>query len=288
MLKTDGLGFFEEVMWDKPNITDDEIEVRSIFTGICRSDIDMMNGKFSLPLHMQGHEGVGEVIAVGSNVLNVKVGDYVATRGEPAYADIYNVKQKQYVRIPEASPKYIIEPVACALNILGSTTQDTKRLALVGSGFLATIIYQSLDRDIEEVQVFGNSNHAWWSARGVELQTVPTGKYGIIIDLSDLDWPIVGDHLAVGGHLVIGASKSKPIPMDFNAWSWNDTFVTCPSPRNSWFHHHMSQAVLMINSGLLNVDHVWTRGYDRNTEWQQAFSDATNRTPGYSRGYLKW
>jgi hypothetical protein len=43
-----------------------------------------------------------------------------------------------------------------------------------------------------------------------------------------------------------------------------------------------------IEEGHLNVDNFWTRGYNRNTEWQQAFEDGANRPKGYSRGYLSW
>ena len=91
LLHTDGKGKFLERTWTKPAMKSDEIEVKAIMTGICRSDIDMMNGDFGpLPLHMQGHEGLGQVTKVGADVMGkVQVGDYVATRGEPAYADYY-------------------------------------------------------------------------------------------------------------------------------------------------------------------------------------------------------
>ena len=91
ILYTNGKGAFVETGWVKPEPTDNDIEVRAIMTGVCRSDIDMMTGGFGpLPLEMSGHEGVGQVIQVGTNVVDVKVGDYVATRGEPAYSDYYN------------------------------------------------------------------------------------------------------------------------------------------------------------------------------------------------------
>ena len=110
LLATKGQGKFEEVIWTKPDITADEIEVKAVLTGVCRSDIDMMQGKFKLlPVHMMGHEGVAEVTKVGANIIDVKIGDYVATRGEPAYADYYNVRRNEYVRVPSAEPKYILE-----------------------------------------------------------------------------------------------------------------------------------------------------------------------------------
>ena len=92
VLQTTGEGHFKEVEWDKPEPNSNEVEVKSILTGVCRSDIDMMNGDFGpLPIYMQGHEGLGKVTKVGASVMNVKVGDIVATRGEPAYADYYNL-----------------------------------------------------------------------------------------------------------------------------------------------------------------------------------------------------
>jgi hypothetical protein len=50
----------------------------------------------------------------------------------------------------------------------------------------------------------------------------------------------------------------------------------------------MYQARWMIENGELNVDKFWTKGYNRNTEWQQAFADGLTRPAGYSRGYIYW
>jgi hypothetical protein len=50
----------------------------------------------------------------------------------------------------------------------------------------------------------------------------------------------------------------------------------------------MWEAVYMIQTGKINVDSFWTKGYNRDTEWQQAFQDGLNRHKKYSRGYLSW
>ena len=90
LLHTTGTGNFVETQWNKPDIKSDEIEVKALMTGVCRSDIDMMKGNFGpLPLEMQGHEGLGEVVKVGKEVTDANVGDIVATRGEPAYCLLY-------------------------------------------------------------------------------------------------------------------------------------------------------------------------------------------------------
>jgi len=52
--------------------------VRTLATGLCHSDAHLHDGQFPIPLPLTlGHEGAGEVVAVGSEVKGVKVGDTV-------------------------------------------------------------------------------------------------------------------------------------------------------------------------------------------------------------------
>jgi hypothetical protein len=50
----------------------------------------------------------------------------------------------------------------------------------------------------------------------------------------------------------------------------------------------MADAARWIEDGDIDVDTFWTKGYNRDTEWQQAFTDGVNRPEGYSRGYITW
>ena len=59
-------------------------------------------------MNMQGHEGLGKVIEVGKKVDRSIIGSYVATRGESAYADEYNVRDREYVS--SVGEEYILEP----------------------------------------------------------------------------------------------------------------------------------------------------------------------------------
>ena len=184
-LQTTGQGYFEQVTYDLPPLTEDEICVRAVMTGVCRSDIDMMQGNFGpLPLGMQGHEGLGQVIGIGANITNVNFGDHVATRGEPAYADIYNVRANEYVWVPEAHPRYIIEPVACGINavdVADCSRQD--KILIIGSGFLAWVAYHTLTKfkHCERVDVVGSSNIDLWGNR---LLLGTSESYDVVIDLS--------------------------------------------------------------------------------------------------------
>ena len=293
ILYTDGKGKFTETGWDKPDPTADEIEVKAVMTGVCRSDIDMMTGGFGpLPLEMSGHEGLGKVTRVGANVLDIRVGDLVSTRGEPAYSDYYNVRQGEYVSVPEVHPRYIIEPVACGYNLIMQTYDellsrhgDGSRLLILGSGFLAWVAYNSLI--IEglrfDIDVVGSSNTAVWEDR---LQDKPKGQYDVIIDLSDKTDVFDSDILNLGALVIMGTQKQ--VTTDFSRLLWKACTMVFPSPRNPRFHLVMARAEFWVSKGNLDVDYFWTQAYNRDSEWQQAFDDGLNRPVNYSRGYIVW
>jgi len=293
ILYTDGKGSFVETGWNKPDPTADEIEVKAVMTGVCRSDIDMMTGKFGpLPIEMSGHEGIGQVTKVGANVLGVAPGDYVATRGEPAYSDYYNVRKNEYVKVPEAHPRYIMEPVACGYNIImqeydaiKKQSGEGKRLLILGSGFLAWVAYNALliEKLKFNIDVVGSNNQAVW---GDCLKNKPSGQYDVVINLNSMTDVFDGDVLQDNA-LVIMGSQTK-VTTDFSQLLWKACTMIFPSPRNPNFHLVMARAEFWLSKGAINVDHFWTKAYNRDTEWQQAFADGVNRPSGYSRGYIKW
>ena len=295
-LQTTGQGFFEEVDYEIPPWAQDSIYVKAVMTGVCRSDIDMMLGEFGpLPLHMQGHEGLGQVMAVGTNCVDVKVGDYVATRGEPAYADQYTVRAGEYVRVPEAHPRYILEPVACGINLINQAKDqiekrqgqdDNTRMLIIGSGFLAWVAYHTmrLNGYIYHVDVLGSSNQDLWSDK---LLFATSESYDVIVDLSGkyelgTDINLNNNALIIDG---VGKAVSK---QEAQAQLWKAVTTIKPSPRNPKFIDCMHMAKYWIEKGYLEVDSFWTRCYNRTTEWQQAFADGKDRPSGYSRGYIKW
>ena len=288
VLATEGNGFFYETEYEVPVLTEDEICVRAVMTGVCRSDIDMMEGNFGpLPLHMQGHEGLGKVIGVGANIKDVNIGDYVATRGEPAYADIYNVRKNEYVWVPEAHPRYIIEPVACGINTVDvAACSKEDKILIIGSGFLAWVAYHTLTKfkHCENVDVIGSSNIDLW---GDILLLGTTESYDVVIDLSG-KYALGIDINLNNNALIIDAVGKAVSREEAQQQLWKACTTIKPSPRNTNFHQCMKDAVWMIENGYLKVDNFWTRAYNRTTEWQQAFADGLDRPSDYSRGYIKW
>ena len=294
-LVTDGEGKFFEKDYLVPMLLADEIRVKAIMTGVCRSDVDMMHGKFPLlPTEMHGHEGLGEVIAKGSNVHDCSIGDYVATRGEPGYADVYNCKQGTYCVVPEAKPEYIIEPVACAVNMVLNCQKDLDqhidgKMLIIGGGFLAKVFYETLlakNMDFD-VDVWTYTDLDWWKNYRVNTTQYRRWAYDVVVDLKDTD-QIKHAKVAPNGLIILAAQKSVPHMFDFADWLWNNVTIKFPSPRADTFHEAMHWATRAVQTGKIEVDNVWTKGYNRDTEWQQAFKDADNRPQGYGRGYIEW
>jgi NADPH:quinone reductase-like Zn-dependent oxidoreductase len=256
----------------------------------------MMMGNFGpLPEHMHGHEGLGQVVSVGTQVTDVKQGDYVATRGEPGYADQYNVRAREYVKVAEPLPRNILEPVACGINVVHQPIREIaersgpgKRLLIIGTGFLAWVAYNTLllnHIDID-ITVQGRSNEALWREGGVLLTTDPMGKFDVVVDLGSGTEVFDTDLLREQALVVFGAQKK--VTTDFSNLLWKACTMIFPSPRTDKFYHCMKDAAAWVENGDINIDSFWTKGYNRDTEWQQAFSDANNRPAGYSRGYIYW
>jgi hypothetical protein len=262
-------------------------------TGICRSDIDMMNGWFGpLPIHMQGHEGLATVTMVGSNITDVQVGDIVATRGEPAYAAYYNANAGTYVKVPELHPRYILEPVACGVNVVMQCIREIaersgpgKKLLIIGSGFLSWVAYSTLKiNHLEfEIDVLGSHNLDLW---GDMLLMGTTDTYDVVIDLGGDDiYSQVNDSALI----IVGSGKAAGIRgSTLESLLWKAATIMFPSPRTPNFIKCMHLARSWIQDGYLNVDSFWTKSYNRHTEWQMAFSEGVNRPLNYNRGFLYW
>ena len=299
LLYTTGNKDIIEEIWDKPEPEDNEIEVESILTGICSSDVAMYNGTFTtLPKVIQGHECVGRVSKKGAFVTGVKVGDYVATRGEPGFADYYNTPVGNFVKIFKPEPKYILEPVACGINIAKSVMEDDlrKSIAIIGTGFLARVIYEYLSYNgYKDFTVYGSGFKDYWSsAKGVDfypnkahhLDTHQRREgYDYFIDLTSKPQYMSGGYVKTNGTYVVGAEKIVE-QLDFSKFLWEGITIKCPSPRNDGFLDCMKEAEALVKLGKIKVNDMWGECYHRDNA-KEAFDNRINGKE-LLRNYITW
>jgi threonine dehydrogenase-like Zn-dependent dehydrogenase len=129
----------------------DEALVRLDGCGVCASNLPVWEGRdwFTYPLEpgAPGHEGWGEVVAVGADVdaRELAVGDRVALLSQHAYASHDIAPASMLARIPDAlgAQSFPAEPVACVMNILRrSDIRPGQWLAVVGVGFMGALLVQ--------------------------------------------------------------------------------------------------------------------------------------------------
>lgn len=306
-------GVIEDMDIPDQSCPEDGILVQTVMTGVCRSDIANFMGLEPMPYNGElgkwGHEGLGCVVDIGPKFKSdrnekIQVGSFVATWSDPAYADFYPALPNEFVVIPEASPKFILQPVACAINIYLQTKKFMERMGLegeillLGSGFMATIIGEVAVAEGQDITVVGRANAEIWDDLGVPrydsvgfLRDVTNRKFKIIIDISSKAENFHLIHSTLAEHEALIAYAGTPteeVSTNFfeNCWACH-TFIM-PSPRNSDFNDAMAKARDLIIEGKLNTGRLWSKGYNRETQFIEAFQDGAHRPHGYLRGYLKW
>ena len=84
----------EEVTLDPPKAG--ELTIKMSATGVCRSDLSVINGTIPLPKPMVlGHEGAGIVDGLGEGVTDFAVGDHVVLSFNPACGSCFFCEQQQ-------------------------------------------------------------------------------------------------------------------------------------------------------------------------------------------------
>jgi threonine dehydrogenase-like Zn-dependent dehydrogenase len=128
---------------------ENEVQIQGGVCGICSWDVATAKlGDKMYPKAPPGHEGMGHVVKVGCGVTGFKEGDRVAGGG---FATLRNLDASSVYKIPESNKLedeyWIVEPVSCAVTGLDHCRlKPGDRVAVIGAGFMGTLILQGLLR----------------------------------------------------------------------------------------------------------------------------------------------
>lgn len=130
-----------------------QVRVRLEGCGVCASNLPVWAGRpwFEYPFApgAPGHEGWGEIDAVGDQVDQWRVGDRVALLSGRAYAEYDLADAETMVRLPPSLDGLPLpgEPLACAMNIFRrSDIRAGDTVAVVGVGFIGALLVQLASR----------------------------------------------------------------------------------------------------------------------------------------------
>lgn len=200
----------EEVTLDPPKAG--EVLIKMKATGICHSDLSVINGTIPVPFPMVlGHEGAGVVEELGEGVTNVAVGDHVALSFVPHCGECYHCLRSEPYLCMKSTPdgkmmdgtsrvklngedinvmqflgnmaEYAVVPAMCIVKI--DDDIDMKAAALVGCG-----VTTGVGAALKTAEVKPGSTVAVFGAGGVGLSIIQGARIAgaahiIAVDLSD-------------------------------------------------------------------------------------------------------
>ncbi len=139
-----------------PKAGPDDIIIRVKAIGLCGSELPLFeaglppervkeDGLETVSMQMLGHEWSGEVVEVGANVTNAKVGERCLQGGYGGFLEYY-VTQRMPMRIPDDMSYEVgatIEPSGVAMKaVMKSDPQPGETVAVIGAGLIGQVAAQ--------------------------------------------------------------------------------------------------------------------------------------------------
>ncbi len=264
-----------------------------------------------------GHEGVGTVAALGPGVTRFKTGDRVALResseiGAIGYGHMaeYAVQQEDVLvplprdaRNPET---WMIEPVACCVNALDlAPVKPGMRVALVGSGFMGSILLQLLAiSPASSVCAFDVRKEALEYARSLQgenstLQVYDAsrevdhsleGAFDIVFETAATEpaFRLANRLVKTGGTIGIFSWHHRDITFDFGDWHVRGLTVLNTSPAAAPdFTECFLRSVPLMESGRISLEPLVTH-VGTPEEAPEIFQNGLRKTDGYMKGVIRW
>lgn len=173
------VGKIEIQDWPQVEPKDDEVSIRVAFTGICASDVHIIQGRLPVevmrPPRILGHEFSGVIEAVGTNVRHLSVGQPVVAHpngpcgqcfncrqgeenyctglysmilgpGQGSFAEFTTVKAKQVYPLPAVTSLQdgaMVEPTAIAVHCISrAAIVPGDRVLVIGGGTIGLLSMQ--------------------------------------------------------------------------------------------------------------------------------------------------
>jgi threonine dehydrogenase-like Zn-dependent dehydrogenase len=283
-----------------------QVRIRLEGCGVCASNLTPWEGPewmhFPTEPGALGHEGWGEVDAVGPGVSDLQPGDRVAALSGKAYAEYDVADAASVVKLPESlrGVALPLEPFGCAMNIFRrSDVQAGQTVAILGVGFLGSILVslalhagahaiaisrrqESLDlaRLIGPIHAIPMHDHHEIMERVGELTN---GTFcDRVIECVGKQWPLdlAGELTREGGRLVIaGYHQDGPRQVNMQLWNWRGFDVVNAHERDPAVSvRGMREAVDAIERGIIDPRLLITHRYPLDRLGEAL--DATREKPG--------
>jgi threonine dehydrogenase-like Zn-dependent dehydrogenase len=291
-----------------------QVRIRLEGCGVCASNLGPWAGpewmKFPTEPGGLGHEGWGEVDAVGEGVEAFLPGDRVAALSYHSYADYDVAEAEAVVKLPRAldGRPFPGEPLGCAMNIMRrSAIAAGQTVAIVGIGFLGALLAQLATRTGARVIAISRRPFSLELARRMgAAEVIPMEDHWKIIDevkaltggqlcecvieAVGKQWPLdlAGELTRERGRLVVaGYHQDGPRQVNMQMWNWRGIDVINAHERDpAVYVRGIREAVDAVAGGALDPDPLYTHRYALH-ELAAALNATRDRPDGFVKALIE-
>ena len=291
-----------------------DVRVRLEGCGVCGSNLAPWQGRpwFQYPFEdgAPGHEGWGEIDAVGNEVTTCRIGDRVAVLSYHAFAEFDLARETSVVRLPNSLKKkpFPGEALGCAMNVLNRCRLEPgETIAVIGVGFLGALLTSlAVSSGIRVIAISRRefaleiASHYGASAtvpmcnheqiiRDVKLLT-DGNLCDCVIEAVGAEWPLnlAGELTKERGRLVVaGYHQDGPRQVNMQLWNWRGLDVINAHERDQAIYvRGMQEAVEAVALGKLDPTPLYTHtfAFDRIND---AFTTMSQRPDRFMKSFLK-
>ena len=290
-----------------------EVRIRLEGSGVCASNIPVWEGRdwFDYPVTPgePGHEGWGVIDKVGEGVTNWKVGDRVTALTYKAYATHDIAKEDNIVKLPDSfsGKPFPGEPLGCAMNIFKrSDIQKGQKVAIVGNGFLGTLLVQLAKSAGAEVIAVSRREFSLETAKkaGADHLVQMDDHYKIIEKIKELtngnfcerviectgkEWPL---NLSIeltgerGKLIVAGFHQDGMRSVNVQMLNWRGIDMISAHERDpQQYIKGIKAAVEAVEQGKMNPYPLFTHTFSLE-EMDKAYEHLTKRPDGFIKALI--
>jgi threonine dehydrogenase-like Zn-dependent dehydrogenase len=296
-----------------PEPRENEIRIRIEGCGLCGSNLAPWEGRdwFHYPFApgLPGHEGWGEIDAVGAKVTKWNVGDRVAALTYNAFAEFDIAHEDAAIALPPALEKkpFPGEALGCAMNVFRRCDiQSGQTVAIVGIGFMGVLLTALAVGAGAIVIAITRRPFALQMARHFGAQhTIPlvdhentieqikslTGGIGCdrVIEATGMQWPLdlAGKLTRERGKLIIAGYHQDGLrQVNMQLWNWRGLDVINAHERDPKIYlEGMRRAANAVADGVIDPLPLYTHNF-RLDRISEAFSTLQQRPDQFMKALV--
>ncbi|MBI5394942.1 MAG: zinc-binding dehydrogenase [Verrucomicrobia bacterium] len=285
-----------------------EVQVLCKAGGISAADVALFTEAAKRPYpFIGGHEGVGQVIRVGSEVKNIRPGEYVTCYPWQKLQNVDACRAHKVPGEPEDPALWLVEPVACVVNAIHhARIRPGERVLVLGAGFMGLTITQLLARypvyeliaaDLKPQNLtlatqFGATETVNTSTKDGEarLKTLANEPFDLVVETAGAQQTLdlATQLVRRGGRLCIFSWHHASRQVDVGAWHTKALRVLNANPslaEDDARAGNFERAVRCMWRGLIDLKPLVTHRH-KFAEAQAALELAAKKPDGHIKGAL--